>query len=134
MSFTVLPGFEQLTQERDEMVDTVIASHFDSARRRGAGLISVPTTDNRYLVAKNIDGEGVFLVWSGAGKNTNFTEAVYEACSQEAERAGLKPHFHVYARLYLYQSEDVTFYQIPDRILADFGLNIRSERFHEADE
>lgn len=123
-----------LQMERDEMVDTVIASHFDSTRRRGSGLISVPTTDNRYLLAKNIDGEGIFLVWSGAGKNTNFTEAVYEACSQEAERAGLKPHFHVYARLYLYQSEDVTFYQIPDRILADFGLNIRSERFHEADE
>lgn len=123
-----------LQMERAEMVDTVIASHFDSNRRRGAGLISVPTTNNRYLVARNVDGEGIYLVWDGADKNTNFTEEVYEACSVEAEQAGLKPHFHVYARLYLYQSEDVTFYQIPDRILADFGLNIRNERFNEADE
>ena len=123
-----------LQMERDEMVDTVIASHFDSNRRRGAGLITVPPDGNRYLVARNIDNEGIFLVWGGANKNTDFTEEVYEACSLEAEKAGLKPFFHVYGRLYLYQSEDVDFYQIPDRILADFGLNLRNEAFNEVAE
>jgi adenine-specific DNA-methyltransferase len=37
----------------------------------------------------------------------------------------------VYARLYLYQTENVRFYQIPDRILADFGLDMSSEPFTE---
>lgn len=120
-----------LQMERDEMVDTVIASHFDANRRRGAGLITIPPNGYRYLVARNVDNEGIFLVWEGANRNTDFTEEVYEACSLEAEQAGLKAFFHVYARLYLYQSEDVDFYQIPDRILADFGLNLRNEAFHE---
>lgn len=120
-----------LQMEREEMVDTVIASHFDTNRRRGAGLITIPSNGYRYLVARNVDNEGIFLVWDGAKKNTDFTEEVYEACSLEAEIAGLKPFFHVYARLFLYQSEDVNFYQIPDRILADFGLNLRNEAFHE---
>lgn len=82
-----------LQMERDEMVDTVIASHFDSNRRRGAGLITIPTNGYRYLVARNVDNEGVFLVWGGANKNTDFTEEVYESCSLEAEKAGLKPFF-----------------------------------------
>jgi len=85
-------------------------------------------------VARNVDSEGIFLVWDGANRNTDFTEDVYESCSLEAERAGLKPFFHVYARLYLYQSEDVDFYQIPDRILADFGLSFRNDAFNEVAE
>jgi len=36
----------------------------------------------------------------------------------------------VYARLYVFQTENVRFYQIPDRILADFGLNLSSEPFN----
>jgi adenine-specific DNA-methyltransferase len=31
----------------------------------------------------------------------------------------------------LYQTENVRFYQIPDRILADFGLDMSSEPFTE---
>jgi adenine-specific DNA-methyltransferase len=39
--------------------------------------------------------------------------------------------YHVYARLYRYQTDGVKFYRIPDRILADFGLDIRNEPFAE---
>jgi adenine-specific DNA-methyltransferase len=120
-----------LQMERDEMVDTVIASHFDANRKRGSNLICVNGTDWRYLVATNSDDEGFFLVWDGLDKNTDFTSSVYEACAIEAERAGLKPFYHIYARLYLYQTENVRFYQIPDRILADFGLDMSSEPFAE---
>jgi len=124
-----------LRMERDEMVDTVIASHFDATRRRGDQLIRVDSSRDRayrYLVAKNADNEGFFLVWDGAGKNTDFTEAVYEICSKEASLAGLKSTpYHVYARLYRYQTEGIRFYQIPDRILADFGLDLKSEPFTE---
>lgn len=120
-----------LDMERDEMVDTVIASHFDANRKRGSNLIRVNGREWRYLVAKNSEDEGFFLVWDGPDKNTDFSASVYDACATEAEEAGLKPYYHVYARLYLYQTENVRFYQIPDRILADFGLDMSSEPFAE---
>ena len=124
-----------LQMEREEMVDTVIASHFDVTRRRGDMLVRCRHTGKqpyRYLVAKNAEAEGFFLVWDGAGKNTDFTESVYEQCAAEAVKAGLKASvYHVYARLYRYQTDGVKFYQIPDRILADFGLDIRNEPFAE---
>jgi adenine-specific DNA-methyltransferase len=120
-----------LQMEREEMVDTVIASHFDANRKRGSNLVRANGRDWQYLVAKNSDDEGFFLVWGGADKNTDFTANVYEACAAEAEEAGLKSNYHVYARLYLYQTENVRFYQIPDRILADFGLDMSSEPFSD---
>lgn len=120
-----------LDMERDEMVDTVIASHFDANRKRGSNLVRVNGREWRYLVAKNSEDEGFFLVWDGPDKNTDFSASVYDACATEAEEAGLKPYYHVYARLYLYQTENVRFYQIPDRILADFGLDMSSEPFTE---
>ena len=120
-----------LSMEREEMTDTVIASHFDANRRRGVGLRRIPVAQNHYLVAKNTDDEGFFLIWDGPDANTDFTEDVYEACAEESERAGLKPMYHVYARLYLFQTTDVIFYQIPDRILRDFGLDLRGEPFSE---
>jgi adenine-specific DNA-methyltransferase len=121
-----------LMMEREELVDTVISSHFDISRRRGPGLINFPLSEHRYLVAKNSDNEGFFLVWDGPDGNTNFTEDAYIECAKEAKKAGLKPVYHVYARLNLYQTDNVLFYQIPDRILNDFGLDMRSEPFMEA--
>ena len=123
-----------LQMERDEMVDTVIASYFDASRRRGSSLIRIDPNGHKYLVAKNGDDEGFFLVWDGPKKNTDFTDDVYEAVAAEAKKYGLKSVYHVYARFNLYQTENVRFYQIPDRILADFGLDIRSEPFHDPDE
>ncbi len=119
------------------MVDTVIGSHFDAKRRRGDQLIRVqhPERSYRYLVARDTSHEGFFLVWDGADHNTDLTEDVYEACAEEAEHARLKPSpYHIYARLYRYQTDGVVFYQIPDRILADFGLDLSSEPFAEADD
>lgn len=123
-----------LKMERDEMADTVIASYFDASHRKGRRLVVLDDAPYRYLVAKNADDEGFFLIWDGADKNTDFTEQVYEACADEAKQAGLRPVYHVYARLNLYQTDNVSFYQIPDRILADFGLDIRSEPFGDSDE
>jgi adenine-specific DNA-methyltransferase len=120
-----------LRMERDEMLDTVIASHYDTNRRRGAGLVSLSDRGYRYLIAKNADSEGFFLVWDGPDENTNLIENVYEAIAEEAQKAQLQRTYHVYARLYVFQTENVRFYQIPDRILADFGLNLSSEPFNE---
>ena len=113
------------------MLDTVIASHYDSSRRRGPGLTSRSADQYRYLIASNADNEGFFLVWEGPNENTDFTEAVYEAIAEEAQQAMLAKTYHVYARLYVFQTENVHFYQIPDRILSDFGLNLSSEPFNE---
>lgn len=120
-----------LAMEREEMVDTVIASYFDTARRRGPGLISVDPDEYRYLVAHNSDREGFFLVWEGPSKNTDFSEDVYEKCAEEAKQAGLNPTYHVYARYNLFQTDNVRFYQIPDRILVDFGLDLRNDSFSD---
>lgn len=80
-----------LAMERDEMVDTVIASYFDSSRRRGPSLIRFNDPSYTHLVAKNAEDEGFYLVWGGAGENTDLTEEVYEACVGEAEKEGLRP-------------------------------------------
>ncbi|MDJ0454088.1 site-specific DNA-methyltransferase [Gordonia amicalis] len=123
-----------LLMERDEMVDTVIASHSGSGHRRVAELI--PLGDEKepytYLVAKNASNEGIYLVWAGAGSNTDLTEEAYEEITEEADAAGLAGVYHVYSRRNLIVTDDVIWYQIPDRILSDFGLDVRSEPFTEA--
>ena len=43
-------------------------------------LIPVPEeAAYQYLVARNASDEGIYLVWHGAGSNTDLTEEVYEA-------------------------------------------------------
>ena len=122
-----------LLMERDEMIDTVIASHSSTGMRRIAVLI--PIVDDgepySYLVAKNTRNEGIYLVWSGADSNTDLTEDVYEEITDEAETAGLADVYHVYSRRNLIVTDDVIWYQIPDRILSDFGLDVRTESFTE---
>lgn len=122
-----------LRMERGEMVDAVIGSHFEAADRRGPSLVRLGDGSS-YLVARNAENEGVFLVWNGQTGNTNFTRDVYRTCVKEAREAGLAPTYHVYARLYVYQTGNVVFYQIPDRILADFGLDLKSEPFADVSE
>lgn len=123
-----------LLMERDEMIDTVIASHSSTGSRRLAVLIPVVDESDdpyTYLVAKNASNEGIYLVWSGAGENTDLTEDVYEAITEEADAAGLADVYHVYSRRNLIVTDDIIWYQIPDRILSDFGLDVRTESFTE---
>ena len=121
-----------LMMERDEMIDTVIASHSSTGSRRSPVLIPVPDeAAYEYLVARNANNEGIYLVWHGAGSNTDLTEEVYEAITDEADAAGLAPTYHVYSRRNLIVTDDVVWYQIPDRILSDFGLDVRTESFIE---
>lgn len=123
-----------LAMERDEMVDTVVASYFGSGRKRGPALIRLQDDNWAYLVAKNSEDEGFYLVWGGVDKNTDLTEEVYEACVYEGKKAGLKPSYHIYSRFNLFATPGVHWYQIPDRILADFGLDVRTESYADGDE
>jgi len=122
-----------LLMERDEMIDTIIASHSNTRSRRSAALITVGGEDKTYsyLVAKNSSNEGIYLVWSGPGSNTDLREEVYEVITEEADAAGLANVYHVYSRRNLIVTDDVIWYQIPDRILSDFGLDVRTESFTE---
>lgn len=113
-----------LDMERDEMTDVVIASHYDANRRSGPGLIIMTSEGYSYLVARNSSDEGFYLVWDGSATPPVFDEGVYDAVVNEALEVGLKPTYHVYARFNFFQSDDVRFYQIPDQILMDFGLNM----------
>lgn len=119
-----------LEMERDEMTDAVIASHYDANRRGGLGLILMTTEGYAYLVARNSSDEGFYLVWDGSAEPPVFDESVYDVVVNEAIRLGLKPVYHVYARFNLFQSDDVRFYQIPDQILLDFGLDINDDVFN----
>lgn len=122
-----------LLMERDEMIDTVIASHSSTGSRRNATLIPLGDEEEpyTYLVAKNASNAGIYLVWSGANSNTDLTEEAYEQITEEAEAEGLADVYHVYSRRNLLVTDDVIWYQIPDRILSDFGLDIRTESFTE---
>jgi adenine-specific DNA-methyltransferase len=113
-----------LDMERDEMTDAVIASHYDITKRGGPSLILMTTEGYDYLVARNGSDEGFFLVWDGSPTPPVFNDEVYDRVVVEANKAELKPIYHVYARFNLFQSDDVRFYQIPDQILLDFGLNM----------
>ena len=66
-----------------------------------------------------------------AGAEHHLTEEVYEDITEEADAAGLAPTYHVYSRRNLIVTDDVVWYQIPDRILSDFGLDLRTESFIE---
>ncbi len=124
-----------LNMEREELADTLIASHFDAGSRRRDALVNVrEQAQFKYLVAHNSDGEGFFLIWNGTKGNADFTERTYEACAKEAKAAGLGQRYHVYARLYRFQTSNVIFYPIPDRILMDFGLDLRGEPYYADDE
>jgi adenine-specific DNA-methyltransferase len=124
-----------LSMEREDLADTIIASHFDAAARRRDSLVRVPASKRfKYLVASNSESEGFFLIWNGSKGSSDFDEDTYAACAKEAKKAGLSARYHVYARLYKFQTSNVTFYQIPDRILMDFGLDLRGEPYHDDDE
>jgi adenine-specific DNA-methyltransferase len=124
-----------LSMEREELADTIIASHFDAGTRQRDALVRLSSNSPyKYLVARNAQDEGFFLIWNGNEGNTDFTEEAYEACAKEAKKAGLAPRYHVYARLYRFQTTNVVFYQIPDRILMDFGLDLRGEPYHDVDD
>jgi adenine-specific DNA-methyltransferase len=115
------------------MRDTVIFSHYNEGRRRD-NLVPVDDDTFSYLVAVNAENEGFFLVWDGPDSNIDLTRDVYSAIVDEAKKANLAlGRYHVYARRWVYQRKTTSFYQIPDHILASFGLDVRSEPFDSGD-
>lgn len=119
-----------LAMERTELIDTIIASRIDKYQQKYQNLQLLKNEKYRYLIAKNSNQEGFFLIWDGPNQNVNFTKEVYQKVVQEAIQNNLKPPYHVYARLYLCQVDTVNFYQIPNSILLDFGFDLEKDKFN----
>lgn len=120
-----------LTMKKDELIDVVVTSHWENDKRSGINLIRIEQPGFKYLVGKNEFNEGYFIIWDGDGPVGQLDIKTYGTIIQEANRAGLKHPFHVYARYEVYQSKTVNFYKIPDKILAHLGLNENSDRYNE---
>jgi len=111
----------------------MITSHWESSNRSGPNLIRIEDKRFKYLVGKNQKDEGYFLIWNGGNAVGSLTVDSYNNVLQEARKASVKAPYHVYARYEEYQSKNVIFYKIPDKILAHLGLNESSDRYNEED-
>lgn len=120
-----------LTMRKEELIDLVITSHWESNRRNSCGLIRCELDGFKYLVGRNEQGEGYFLIWNGGDSVGQLDQTSYATVVAEAKSADLKQPYHVYARYEIYQSRSVVFYKIPDKILAHLGLNESSDSFNE---
>ena len=120
-----------LAMRRDELIDVVITSHRDNERRGGHGLIRIEEESFDYLVGRNEQFEGYFLIWDGKDSVGQLNEDTYEVIVKEARKKGLKQRYHVYARYEVIQLQHVVFYKIPDKILAHLGFNEYSDSFNE---
>ncbi len=123
-----------LTMRRDELIDVVITSHWENGKRGGCGLIRIEDAGYKYLVSKNEQEEGYFLIWNGSNTVGQLDVDTYATVIQEGRKARLKQPYHVYARYEIYQSKNINFYKIPDKILAHLGLNENSDIFNEGGE
>jgi adenine-specific DNA-methyltransferase len=123
-----------LSMRKDELIDVVITSHWENSRRGGLGLCRLEDENYKFLVGKNEQDEGYFLIWNGGNQVGQLDATTYATVIQEGKMAGLKQPFHVYARYEVYQSKNIIFYKIPDKILAHLGLNENSDRYNEDEE
>ena len=123
-----------LDLRRDELVDMVIASHWEEDKRRNSSIIERIDKDYQYLVGKNILEEGFFIVWNGKDSVGKLDQDTYMQILKEAKQEGVKSPYHVYARTQSYQTNKVKFYQIPDKILLHLGLNENSDRYNNEEE
>ena len=122
-----------MNMKRDELIDVVITSHWETHRRTAPNLQHFDEAGYYYLIGKDEIGEGYFLIWNNGGPVGALDIDSYKIVTAEAKRAGLKPPFHVYARYEDFQSPNVRFWKIPDKILAHLGLD-ENERFNAAGE
>jgi adenine-specific DNA-methyltransferase len=123
-----------LNMRKEELIDVLITSHWENTRRGSVGLIRLDEEGYKYLVGRNEQNEGYFLIWNGGDRVGQLDVDSYATVIQEGKKAGLKQPYHVYARYELYQSRNIVFYKIPDKILAHLGLNENSDSFNETEE
>lgn len=112
-----------LAMQREEMVDLILMSHWDSKTRKGPMLETLTHKGFKYLVAKDISDNGYFLVWDGPHAKTPLSVEIMTEIIKEAADEGLKQPYHVYARTSHLMAKNIIFYQIPDEILRRIGFH-----------
>jgi adenine-specific DNA-methyltransferase len=112
-----------LSMQRQELIDVVLTSHWETQRRTAPNLRYFEGDGYQYLVGTDEAGEGYFLIWDNGGPVGSLSIETYKIVVTEARKAGLMPPYHVYARYETFQSPNVRFWKIPDKILAHLGLD-----------
>lgn len=112
-----------LALEREEMIDLLLTSHWESTERASAYLRRLPAGSHKHLFAVNGRREGFFLVWSGPDGVSNLGRSTFREVVEEAKNQGLTPPYHVYARTNTYGGAGIEFYQIPHKILEKLGFD-----------
>lgn len=120
-----------LSMKKDELVDVVITSHWETSNRSSPNLIRIEDSTFTYLVGKDQQGQGYFIIWNNGGPVGQLDANTYNLVLQDAKKAKLKPPYNVYARYEVYQSENVRFFKIPDKILSHLGLNENSDPYND---
>ena len=128
-----LDGKAILSMRKDELIDVVITSHWEDARRK-SGLIRIENPTCKYLVGKNEANNPYFIIWNGGDAVEAFTSAAYQTIVAEAKKENLVAPYYVYARRFTYHTQNVIPNKIPDKILAHLGLNENNDRFNEDEE
>lgn len=116
-----------LSMQRSELIDIVLTSHWETQRRSAPSLSFFDGPGYQYLIGTDDAGEGYFLIWDNGGPVGTLNLETYRTVVTEGRRAGVKTPYHVYARYETFQSPNVRFWKIPDRILAHLGLDENDE-------
>jgi adenine-specific DNA-methyltransferase len=122
-----------MTMKRDELIDVVLTSHWETHSRTAPNLQRYDEAGYQYLIGKDEAGEGYFLIWNNGGPVGSLDLASYKVVTAEAKRAALHPPFHVYARYETFQTPNVRFWKIPDKVLAHLGLD-ENESYNDPDD
>ncbi|NLK23570.1 MAG: site-specific DNA-methyltransferase [Clostridiales bacterium] len=123
-----------LEMKREELIDVIIATHWEDDKRKATSVIERINKEYKYLVGKNILNEGFFIIWNGKDSVGELNQSTYMDLLAEAKKEGVNTPFHVYARYQVYQTPKVRFYQIPDKVLMHLGLNENSDRYNNEED
>jgi len=64
--------------QRDELIDVVLTSHWETQRRTAPNLSTISGNDYKYLIGTDSSGEGYFLIWDNAGPVGALTSSTYQ--------------------------------------------------------
>ncbi len=111
---------------KEEMIDILISSYWNNFDKAKSFIFRTNNDSSKYLFGKNSKNEGFYLVWDGKSV-IDLTREIYKAIIKEGNTSKLSSKYHIYATSMLYDSEDIAFYKIPDKVLEQLGFNEEGE-------
>jgi adenine-specific DNA-methyltransferase len=111
---------------KEEMIDILISSYWNNSEKAKSFIFRTNNETSKYLFGKNNKNEGFYLVWDGKAV-VDLTREIYKSIIKESNVSNLSPKYHIYATSMLYDSEDIAFYKIPNKVLEQLGFNENEE-------